>query len=317
MDLEDLFETLDRQAMEDFVHEKEQENLHLEFKTVGSASMKREDRENFAKALSGFSNANGGLVVWGIDAPRNDAQVNCAKDSKPIDGVSRFLSKLESLTGQFVDPQVRGVRHRVVYVDEKADKGFAVSLIPESETGPHMSALDSRYWVRSGDSFYRMTHSQVSDRFFRKRKPRLGLYTELSRVELMRVHGEEYVSFELIIGLANEGTGLAKYPYLSLLIHVPYVVSSGGLDGWNHEGLPRIPKGRQRAPVTWGAGADIVIHPGAILEITKLKPPVDRSRYVGKDIVLEYEIRAEDMQTVRDKKVIRYSDILDKTPHVK
>jgi len=52
------------------VEEEWQEDLLLEFKTIeGScAPMAKPDRKNFAIALSGFANSDGGVIVWGVDA---------------------------------------------------------------------------------------------------------------------------------------------------------------------------------------------------------------------------------------------------------
>jgi hypothetical protein len=313
MDLESLFKSLKLKTLDQWIKNREQENLHLEFKTVNSAALAREDRENFAKALSGFSNADGGLIIWGIYGTRNKDGVDCASELRVIEKVSVLHSNLETHTGQWVDPQVHGVQHRVIFSDRHADQGCVISLIPESDAGPHMSSLEGRYYTRSGSSFYRMTHSQVADRFFRKRVPKLKLYRNFSRLQLGKVHQEEYVDFELIIGLENTGKGIAKYPYLSMQVLEPYVVSEYGLDGNGHEGMRRLFKGNFRDPMRWGAGAETVIHPGGILEVTKVRPPRTHPRtHPGKDLVIKYEISAEDAETVNGKELIRYSE-LEKT----
>ena len=159
-----------------------------------------------------------------------------------------------------------GVRHRIIFTDGAADKGYALSFIPESESGPHMSLQDYRYYTRSGDSFYKMTHSQVADRFFRKKHPKLVLYTNFSETKLGNVHGSKVLDFEIIVGLENVGAGTAKYPFFSVKVHEPYSVSSYGLDGNGREGLPKIPKGNFRDPLRWGAGSDIVVHPEGSLK---------------------------------------------------
>jgi hypothetical protein len=311
MDLENLFKKLNLKGLKELVANGEPENLHLEFKTVNSARLMPEDKKNFAKALSGFSNANGGLIIWGIYGAKNDDGVDCALELKTVDQVSLLLSNLETHTGQWVDPQVRGVHHRVIFSDRRADRGCVISFIPESDGGPHMSSFEGRYYTRSGSSFYRMTHSQVADRFFRKRVPNLKLYTRLSSRKLMKVHQEEYVDFELIVGLENTGKGIAKYPYLSMRVLEPYVVSHGGLDGNGHEGVRRFPKGSFRDPIRWGAGAETVIHAGGILEVTMVKPPLAvPPKHVGKDLLIEYEICAEDAETVSGTEVVvRYSEL--------
>lgn len=314
MNLEELFESIDADAIDGFVRDGEQENLHLDFKTVVSPELKHsDDKKNFAKALSGFANANGGILVWGVVTEKNDENVDCATALNPIERLALFQSKLETNTGQWVDPQVMGVRHRIIFAEGAADKGYAISFIPESEGGPHMSLQEYRYYTRSGDSFYKMTHSQVADRFFRKKCPKLKLYTTFSQTKLAGVLGSKRLDFEMIVGVENAGAGTAKYPFLSIRVHKPYNVSSYGLDGNRHEGLPRIPKGNFRDPLRWGAGSDIVVHPEGILEVTKIKAEIEEWNFdKGPDLVIEYEIAAEDMDRVRGTEVIELSKILER-----
>jgi hypothetical protein len=312
MDLETLFEKLDREYLQQMVADREQENLHLEFKTVNSASLDRDDRKNFAKALSAFSNANGGLIIWGIRAVRIDG-VDCASDLIPIGRVSALLSNLETHTGQWVDPQILGVLHKAIFTDKGNDQGCVVSFVPESDGGPHMSSLEWLYYTRSGSSTYKMTHSQIADRFFRKRAPRLTLHTRVSRLQLMKVHNDEYVGFELIVGLKNYGKAIAKYPYLSIKVLEPYVISRGGLDGNGTESLKRLPRRYPFDRTSWGAGVETVIHPGTILEITRIVPPLTHpASHPGKDVVIEYEICAEDAEMVTGTETLKYSDLQEK-----
>lgn len=89
------------------------ENLHLDFKTLASSHLRSaDDKHNFAKALSGFANSDGGIVVWGVDA-RKDAQgVDCAQQLKPIAEVAVLVPRLNSLTSDLVSPSV-GHRSRL------------------------------------------------------------------------------------------------------------------------------------------------------------------------------------------------------------
>ena len=62
MDLRERFEAMDLAAIEHFIADRQEENLHLEFKTA-DPRLTRNDRRNFAEAISGFANSDGGLIV--------------------------------------------------------------------------------------------------------------------------------------------------------------------------------------------------------------------------------------------------------------
>ena len=307
MNLQEQFHAMDAETIRQFRHEERTEDLHLEFKRINSSDFTNEnDRKNLAKAVSGFANAAGGLIVWGV---ATDKKGESAAAIQEIEGLSTLGKKLEEFAGNWVSPPVQGVLHKVIPISGP-NKGCAVTFVPESDSVPHMNNFENRYYKRNGSRFLPMEHYEVADMFGRRKRPKLKLHTSFSELKLTKGRQEEYVDFELIIGLENVGRGVAKYPYLSIKVQEPYAVSTYGLDGNEHEGLRRLPKGRHIDPTRWVAGAETVIHPGGILEVTKVRPPVNYPHsHVGKDLVIEYEICAEDAETVSDTKVWRYSEM--------
>ena len=80
---EDLFERVRNEgetAIESFIDTQQSEELFLDFKRSadnGSGNkLHNNDRQNLAKAISGFGNSEGGVIVWGIE---------CSRDSKKGD----------------------------------------------------------------------------------------------------------------------------------------------------------------------------------------------------------------------------------------
>lgn len=180
MNLLETFESLSVAQIHNFARSSQEETLHLEFKTVSKADMSgREDKQNLARAFSGFANSAGGVIVWGADARRNTEGVDCVAGIVEIPTLSLFVSRLGKLTGEAVLPRVDGIQHRAI--PTTGGCGFAVTLVPESESGPHMAKLgEDRYFKRSGTSFYRMEHFDVADMFGRRRRARLSVTSRVS-----------------------------------------------------------------------------------------------------------------------------------------
>jgi predicted HTH transcriptional regulator len=157
------FQTLN--DVNDYVGRGQEENLQLDFKTINRADFTRaDDKKNLAKALSGFANSSGGIVVWGIVATKNAEGIDGASGVREIDRPALFVNRLNEFTGVAVSPLVEGVRHKPIA--SNADTGFAVTLVPESDSGPHMAKFhEDRYYKRSGDSFYQsiLAESHVID----------------------------------------------------------------------------------------------------------------------------------------------------------
>lgn len=109
MSIYDLFNNLDVNKLDEYIANNQEENLLLEFKEISDAGFtSRDNRKNFAKALSGFANSSGGIVIWGIKATKNNAGIDCACGKNEIKPLSLFMSKLNEYTGSFVAPIVEG-----------------------------------------------------------------------------------------------------------------------------------------------------------------------------------------------------------------
>lgn len=312
MDFEEWFENIELQDIYAFIENQEQEDLHLEFKTVNKPDLTHpDDRKNFARALSGFANTSGGIVVWGVSAKNIDG-IDCAQKPEPIPTVSLFSSRLQSLTGAWLDPPMKGVRHRFLCVDGTADEGFTLSYVPEGESGPHMVTLNKeyRYYMRVGDSFEPMPHSHVADRFFRKRRPRPNLYTHVRDARIGPVLGSKRLAFDLIVGIRNDGKALAKYPYLSIKVHEPFAVSRDGLHR-GHDGLKKLRWNHPKEPHRYAGNADDVIHPESYLEVAMIRGEIrDLENRQYDHVVIDYEIMAEDAELVSGQEMLAIDEII-------
>ena len=84
------------QFVHDLASEPRQETLHLDFKVKADprkSALDRDDKKNFSKALSGFANSAGGIIVWGVEARRGSDDVDAAVAVHPISGLDAFLSQ--------------------------------------------------------------------------------------------------------------------------------------------------------------------------------------------------------------------------------
>lgn len=295
-----LFDSIDLAMIEDFVEQKQQENLHLDFKTLASPSFTGDDRRNLAKAVSGFGNSDGGVVVWGIDARPDEDGIDAAQELKPTRNVRLAHSRLESLTGESATPIVDGVEHDPI--EQSSGVGFLKSYIPASDCGPHMAGLrEHRYYKRSGDSFRRMEHFDLEDMFGRRPRPVLSLYTDV------RVEGERLA---VVVGIRNAGRGVARFPSLRLGVTKPWHFSEYGLDGNYNTGLPmRMRSGGGAEFVHFAGGGDHVVHADDVLEVTRIGLGVGRGSPSRIDpppppVDINYRIMAEGVRPIEDQYII-------------
>src|SRR6185295_4376870 len=110
MSLTETFEALDWQKIDAFVEQKQEENLHLDFKLVANSELtNKDDIRNFAKALSGFANSSGGIIIWGVDARKNADGIDCATGIVELTNLALMVTRLNSMTGAATSPLIDGI----------------------------------------------------------------------------------------------------------------------------------------------------------------------------------------------------------------
>lgn len=302
MNFIELYEQLTRELIESFIRDQQEENLHLDFKTVNDASLDRDDRKALATALSGFANSDGGLIIWGVDARPNKDRIDCATAIHPIDQMPRLLAKLNEFTGSAVNPDVDGVIHRQVLLG--ADEGIAATLVPASDSGPHMAkAGEDRYFKRSGAQFIRMEHFDVEDMFGRRKRPKLSLAHRIILGSTTQSGGQETKEFKIVLGLHNSGRGSASAPYLGLAVSPPYRLESWSIDGRLGSNLQRAasPGGKLQHFV---GTADVVLHPGLNLDVAVAVGSATVGGPLPQPAHIDFELAALDHRLYRDHLVI-------------
>jgi hypothetical protein len=310
MDVVELFHRLDKHGIEEYVRLRQQEDLHLDFKRVNNDELKKhEDTRNLLRALSGFANSDGGLVIWGVDARKVNG-VDCARELALVEDAARLVSRLQELTGQFVTPTVEGVRHRAIPWDD-GTQGVVVTVVPASDGGPHMAlGGDNRYYCRSGGSFMKMEHFQVADMFGRRRRPCLELRGAVD-TGMRSSNGVQWnVEAVVTLSIENSGRGLARYLFARLRVHDPYHLSSFGLEN-RVEGLRRVPRVARSAGSEFAGDSNIAVHPGTGLQLTTVRRTIPPDTEAIEDVVVDWELAAEGAPLTSGVLTISGADILD------
>jgi hypothetical protein len=284
------FESIDLSILRKWVIDRQQEDLHLEFKTLF-------EKKTFAKVVSGFANSEGGIVVWGVDGRKDEKGVDAASDLRPLPNAAAVLSQLQSLTGDSVSPIVDGVSHRLIDVENGA--GCIATLVPASDAGPHMAKLgENRYYKRSGDSFYVLEHFDLADMFGRRAQPLLvvTIKPKVGSRSYSAAQGHK-VWLEPIIVIENQGRGMARFPYLRVKASPPYEFAGPSLAG-----LPELPRiGKEKGWRIFAGGANDVIHASTILPVSALRLQVSEHDETLEDLLIEYEVTCEGIQSRRDE----------------
>lgn len=184
-----------------------EEDLYIEFKQKQDrrhGSLDDSDRRNFSKAVAGFSNADGGVLVFGIETTKTKDGVDRATQLKPISDHAQFRSRLLDSIFSTTQPVVDAVE--IHTIESAAGGGYVKCLVPQSVRAPHRAVLAGhQYWRRTVTGHRRMDHYELEDLFGRRLRPSLSFFVELRP----RVADDPHEELHFLI--LNEGRGLARH----------------------------------------------------------------------------------------------------------
>lgn len=167
-----LFERLsdNLESFEAYVMDNCQESHTLDFKRDPKVASQGKLSAVFAEIATAFANADGGIIVWGVDK-------KAGKPAKfePVENIVQFSDQISGLSGQIAAPALRGLLNKPL--TKENGTGYLLTYVPASSDRPHMAMGkdQKKYFIRSGESTNVMDHQQVRDAILAKSTPELSL----------------------------------------------------------------------------------------------------------------------------------------------
>lgn len=208
--------TKGRAAIEEFIVDRKSEDLFLDFKRSSDdgtgVKLSGNDRKNLAKAISGFGNSEGGVIVWGVDCSLDVDGADVAHTEVFINNPRRFASLLQGVVSGCTVPPHSHVENHVIEIEN--GRGFVVTLIPKSNSAPHQMLPDRKYYIRAGSDFVPTPHDVLSGMFGRRPQPHVFHQYIVGKPKL------ENNSLNITFGIAihNEGPGIASDIFCTCLM---------------------------------------------------------------------------------------------------
>jgi hypothetical protein len=141
------------------------ESEFLEFKGAFSMDLRNDDLlELWAKNLSGFANSDGGVLIFGIDAPKG-----AAKSFSPVQDVMYLFHRLKNTTPTVTEPPVHRVEIEPYPDKGSPNKGFVVCHIPPSAWKPHQAKVGGQpgqFYMRVSDNHIPCNYATLRALFY-------------------------------------------------------------------------------------------------------------------------------------------------------
>lgn len=216
----ELFEKLKNEGkccVEEFILARKSEELFLDFKRSADNGcgqrLHDSDRKNLARAISGFSNSEGGVIVWGIDCSKESDGSDVATAEYPITNVTRFVSWLEGVISGCAIPPNTGVLNYPLEIDSEGN-GFVFTYIPKSNHAPHQDISSKKYYIRAGSNFVPALHDVLAGMFGKRPQPHIK---HDYMVYPIRVDGNR-VRIHTGFHICNDGPGIGESLFASAIL---------------------------------------------------------------------------------------------------
>jgi hypothetical protein len=284
------------------------EDLHLDCKVWPPSE--NDAQKVLAKALCGFANADGGVIIIGMEAkggPNKD-DPDLIQRAQPVTDALAVRSRIENLIGQLVEPGLEGVRVATLFDQPGSQSGFVLVDVPPTEGLPCRSRKDWKFYLRISAGTLPMEYFQIADMFGKRRRPSLKLYLEPGGIEMRSGRPVRL----LILGIENRGRAVARFPSIQFRRSNGLGVDGYGIDGNRGFGLPERPSDPEW--ILFGGGADHVVHPGSLLKIARLEqyprpmpghpPQGGRPLLYFEEITLDVLLAGKEFPTTADSRKI-------------
>ncbi|HDR7855609.1 ATP-binding protein [Bacillus paranthracis] len=317
-----IFDRLEKDGYKEIsrmINQHQEESVFLDFKLKSlpdGSTISKDDKRNYAKALSAFANTSGGVIVWGVNARKNDDGLDAASNEEPIINAKVFQTTLNSLLSDALTPLLPDIQNIFIPKTDTND-GFVVTYVPASDLPPHQALLgENKYYMRIGDSFKQMEHSHLSDAFGRRQKPVLEVHYQIQRNHIIGSGPESQHDLSIIVGIRNIGRYVAIYPAIKIKAEENLHLFEG------YEGalklIPQTNSDRKKYGYMFAGGIDDTVHPGTYRTAypLQLKFRVQEKHLNGESTELDdytcsfsYELFAQGCESVKGEIVITFDEI--------
>jgi hypothetical protein len=221
---EDLFAritTLGENAIDEFIRDRQSEELFLDFKRSSDngagAHLSNRDRDNLARAISGFGNSEGGVIVWGVDCRPEPEIGDVAAAKVRIENPRRFKSWLENGVSGLTVPPHPEVKH-ITIESGAGGTGFVITYIAKSYMAPHQCIRPVQYFMRVGSSFEPIPHGVLAGMFGRFPQP-VVFHMWSSPPAQLSATGT--ATFDVGLLVTNRSPAIARDVYVIVMIFPP------------------------------------------------------------------------------------------------
>lgn len=269
--IEDIQSLIDIQA---------EENTYYEFKDARAIDDRQ--KAEIAKDVSAFANADGGVIIYGLNEDRNTHKAV----GLSFVGTSKYSKEwLENVIHSNIHRKIDDLRIHKIDNPQNSNESIYVVKIPRSPNAPHMS-LDNKFYKRANFKVIAMEEYEVRDSYFRTQHSVLEIYDwYIERVEVGNI--SPYARYVFRAFVRNIGKTVENQFKLNVNF------SGGDIDLLEFDGLtPNIKAIGTSGGYRFALLSNMPIYPEEIIELDRFAiiVPLIKSRTILSNTKLSLEL---------------------------
>ena len=213
------------------IDEGETENQYLECKSPSAPFMDRGLKQELAKEISGFANAGGGVILWGVSTTNHvHTKLDTLTQIEELGSVKSFKKQIDLAVLTVVEPQIISCRSKILSKNSTDTRGIIVTYIPPTPGDPIRNSGDQEFSIRVGPNCSAMPYETIKRMFSGSAGCDLSVFFANELVKL-KADG----SWEIPVVLVNNSSSVAKDVDVSVMITNDLACDSISAIGFNDQ----------------------------------------------------------------------------------
>lgn len=167
-----------KQRLDQMIADGVEESLSLDYKRADSLGKTDGRKAEVTKDVSSFANSSGGVLIYGVAEPSDEARRHLPERLDPIQRTEISKEWLDQVI-QTIQPRIEGLVIHPVTISESNNTVCYVVEVPQSHTA-HM-ARDHRYYKRHNFNALAMEDYEVRDVMNRRTHPKIRGFIYVNR----------------------------------------------------------------------------------------------------------------------------------------
>lgn len=191
-----------------------EESTELEYKRK-FADDKNQRRADIAKDVSAMANANGGIIIYGLNEKEGTMGHSIPEKVTPISVSIMSKDQLTQIISSNISPKIKDIDITYISVNDK--NGVFVVKIPKSYTA-HQSLISHHYHIRRNATIEIMEDYEIRDVMNRQQNPRLCIDGCLL-YKVKNDNDSAHVTYNFMAKIQNIGNSVCQVYKLNVYLN--------------------------------------------------------------------------------------------------